>query len=394
MISQRQLFLQHVGQTSPSPLLLEIMGAEGIYLLGAGGEKYIDLIAGVSVSNLGHAHPAIIKAVKDQVDKYMHLMVYGEYVQAPQVEFAQLLTDQLPDLLESVYFVNSGSEANEGAIKLAKRFTGRSEVVAFKKAYHGSTQALLSLMSDKNYTRAFRPLMPNVRLLDFNNEEDLSQITEKTACVIAEPIQGEAGIVLPKNDFLNKLRKRCNETGSLLIFDEIQTGFGRTGALFAFQKYQVWPDILSIAKAMGGGMPIGGFVASKEIMDSLTNNPVLGHITTFGGHPVSAAAGLANLKVLLENDIISEVEKKGLHLINQLNHREIIGIYGTGLIYSVALANSEKLFSFISRAIKNGLVSDWFLYNDSRFRISPPLNITYDELDEVAKIILKTLNEL
>lgn len=394
MISQRQLFLQRVGQTSPSPLLLEIMGAEGIYLLGAGGEKYIDLIAGVSVSNLGHAHPAIIKAVKDQVDKYMHLMVYGEYVQAPQVEFAQLLTDQLPDLLESVYFVNSGSEANEGAIKLAKRFTGRSEVVAFKKAYHGSTQALLSLMSDKNYTRAFRPLMPNVRLLDFNNEEDLSQITEKTACVIAEPIQGEAGIVLPKNDFLNKLRKRCNETGSLLIFDEIQTGFGRTGALFAFQKYQVWPDILSIAKAMGGGMPIGGFVASKEIMDSLTNNPVLGHITTFGGHPVSAAAGLANLKVLLENDIISEVEKKGLHLINQLNHREIIGIYGTGLIYSVALANSEKLFSFISRAIKNGLVSDWFLYNDSRFRISPPLNITYDELDEVAKIILKTLNEL
>ncbi|MDF1547228.1 MAG: aspartate aminotransferase family protein [Bacteroidales bacterium] len=394
MISQRQLFLQHVGQTSPSPLLLEIMGAEGIYLLGAGGEKYIDLIAGVSVSNLGHAHPAIIKAVKDQVDKYMHLMVYGEYVQAPQVEFAQLLTDQLPDLLESVYFVNSGSEANEGAIKLAKRFTGRSEVVAFKKAYHGSTQALLSLMSDKNYTRAFRPLMPNVRLLDFNNEEDLNQITEKTACVIAEPIQGEAGIVLPENNFLNKLRKRCNETGSLLIFDEIQTGFGRTGALFAFQKYQVWPDILSIAKAMGGGMPIGGFVASKEIMDSLTNNPVLGHITTFGGHPVSAAAGLANLKVLLENDIISEVEKKGLHLIKQLNHREIIGIYGTGLIYSVALDNSEKLFSFISRAIKNGLVSDWFLYNDSRFRISPPLNITYDELDEVAKIILKTLNEL
>lgn len=394
MISQRQLFLQHVGQTSPSPLGLEIVGARGIYLIGADGKKYIDLIAGVSVSNLGHAHPAIVAAVKEQVDKYMHLMVYGEYVQSPQVEFAEMLADLLPKQLESVYFVNSGSEANEGAIKLAKRYTGRSEVVAFKNAYHGSTQALLSLMSDKKYTRTFRPLMPNVKLLDFNNNDDLDQITEKTACVMAEPIQGEAGIVLPERDFLHKLRKRCDETGTMLVFDEIQTGFGRTGHLFAFQKYGVTPDILTIAKAMGGGMPIGGFMASKEIMDSLTNNPVLGHITTFGGHPVSAAAALANLKILMQEDVLRNVETKGAYLCNLLKHSEIKAIYGTGLIYSVELANSGKLFSFIQSAVKNGLVSDWFLYNDYRFRISPPLNITMDELDEVAAIILKTLDEI
>lgn len=394
MISQRQLFLQHVGQTSPAPMGLEIESAEGIYLIGTDKKKYIDLVAGVSVSNLGHGHPEIIKAVKNQAEKHMHLMVYGEFIQAPQVEYAKLLTDQLPGNFESVYFVNSGSEANEGAIKLAKRYTERSEVIAFKRAYHGSTQALLSLMSDKNFSRAFRPLMPDVRLLEFNNEEELSQITERTACIMVEPIQGEAGIVLPENNFLKKIRKRCDETGTLLIFDEIQTGFGRTGSLFAFQKFNVVPDIFTIAKGMGGGMPIGGFVSSKKIMDCLTFNPVLGHITTFGGHPVSAAAAMANLKVLLQENLIGSVEEKGQMFIKRLKHRNIESVSGTGLIYSVGLGSSKKLHEFIQKAIKNGLISDWFLYDDTRFRISPPLTITSDEIKEVADVILRTCDEV
>ncbi len=394
MISQRQLFLQHVGQTSPSPMELEIERADGVYLIGTDGKKYFDLVAGVSVSNLGHGHPEIVNAVKDQAEKHMHLMVYGEFIQAPQVDYAKLLTDQLPETLESVYFVNSGSEANEGAIKLAKRYTGRSEVIAFKKAYHGSTQALLSLMSDKSFSRAFRPLMPDVKLLEFNNEGNLNEITEKTACVVAEPIQGEAGIVPPKNDFLGKLRKRCDETGTLLIFDEIQTGFGRTGELFAFQKYKVTPDIFTIAKGMGGGMPIGGFVSSKKIMDSLTFNPVLGHITTFGGHPVSAAASLANLKVLLRDNLAKKADGLGKLLKDKLQHPKIQEVRGNGLIYSVALGNSENLYKFIEKGMQNGLVSDWFLYDDTRFRISPPLTITEDEIDLVASRILKTCDEI
>ncbi len=394
MISQRQLFLQHVGQTSPSPMGLEIERAEGIYLIGTDGKKYIDLVAGVSVSNLGHGHPEIVNAVKEQAEKHMHLMVYGEFIQAPQVDYAKLLTDQLPETLESVYFVNSGSEANEGAIKLAKRYTGRSEVIAFKKAYHGSTQALMSLMSEKKFSRAFRPLMPDVKLLEFNNEDELSEITEKTACVVAEPIQGEAGIVPPENDFLGKLRKRCDETSTLLIFDEIQTGFGRSGELFAFQKYKVTPDIFTIAKGMGGGMPIGAFVSSKKIMDSLTFNPVLGHITTFGGHPVSAAASLANLKVLLRNNLAKKAEKLGTLLKSKLQHPKIQEVRGDGLIYSVALGNSKNLYKFIEKGMQNGLVSDWFLYDDTRFRISPPLTITECEIDLVIEKIVKTCDEI
>jgi acetylornithine/N-succinyldiaminopimelate aminotransferase len=394
MISQRQLFLQHVGQTSPSPMGLEIEKAEGIYLIGTDGKKYIDLVAGVSVSNLGHGHPEIVKAVKEQAGKHMHLMVYGEFIQAPQVDYAKLLTDLLPENLESVYFVNSGSEANEGAIKLAKRYTGRSEVVAFKKAYHGSTQALMSLMSDKKFSRAFRPLMPDVKLLEFNNEHDLSEITEKTACVVAEPIQGEAGIVPPENDFLGKLRKRCDETGTLLIFDEIQTGFGRSGELFAFQKYKVTPDIFTIAKGMGGGMPIGAFVSSKKIMDSLTFNPVLGHITTFGGHPVSAAASLANLKVLLRDNLAKKANELGKIIKETLQHPKIQTVRGEGLIFSVALGNSKNLYKFIKKGMENGLVSDWFLYDDTRFRISPPLTIAENEIDLVIEKILKTCDEI
>lgn len=394
MLSQKQLFLQHIGQTSPTPLAIEIEKAEGIYLFDKQGKKYIDMVSGVSVSNLGHANKRIIKAVKKQVETYMHLMVYGEFIQAPQVEYARLLTSKLPENLESVYFVNSGSEANEGAIKLAKRYTGKYEVIACKNAYHGSTQSLMALMSNKQFSQAFRPLMPGVKHIEFNNEQDLKQISNKTACVIVEPIQGEAGILTPKNNYLQKLRKRCNDTGTLLILDEIQTGFGRTGSLFAFEKYGISPDILTIAKAMGGGMPIGAFVSSKKIMNSLTFNPALGHITTFGGHPVSAAAALESLKILSENNFINEIDKKGKFIISKLKHKEIKSCRGTGLYYSVELNSAEKADRFISTAVDNGIISDRFLYNNARFRISPPLSISYDGLQEIADAILKTCDEI
>lgn len=394
MVSQKQLFLQHVGQTSPSPLAIEMVKAKGIYLYDKYGKKYIDMVSGVSVSNLGHLHPKIVEAVQKQAETYMHLMVYGEFIQSPQVEFAQLLSSQLPENLESVYYVNSGSEANEGAIKLAKRYTGRYEVIACRNAYHGSTQSLISLMSNKSFSRAFRPLIPNVRHIDFNNEEDLEHISERTACVIVEPIQGEAGILPPQNDYLLKLRNKCNETGTMLILDEIQTGFGRTGSLFAFQKYGIEPDIFTIAKAMGGGMPIGAFVSSKEIMNSLTFNPALGHITTFGGHPVSAAAALAGLKILLEEGFIEEVNKKGKFIIDKIKHPEIKSCRGEGLYYSVELQNKEKADKFITKAVENGIISDRFLYNNTRFRISPPLTISYDELQEIADAVIKTCNEI
>ncbi|MFN8258574.1 MAG: aspartate aminotransferase family protein [Bacteroidales bacterium] len=394
MISQRQLFLQHVGQTSENPLGLEIENADGVYLFDKQGKKFLDLISGIAVSNLGHNHPEIKKAVHTQVEKHMHLMVYGEYIQSPQVEFAKLLADQLPQNLNSVYFVNSGSEANEGALKLAKRFTQRHEIVAFNNAYHGSTQALMGLMSNTCFNQAFRPLMPGITLLEFNNKEQLNKITENTACVIVEPIQGEAGVVLPENDFLGKIRQRCYETGALLIFDEIQTGFGRTGHLFACQKYGVIPDILTIGKAMGGGMPVGAFVSSKEIMHSLTYNPVLGHITTFGGHPVSCAAALASLKILLSTNLVKEADAKGEFFINKLKHPQIKNIRGTGLFYSIELENSKKVLAFIKLGLQKGLITDWFLHCDYRIRIAPPLIIAKEELNSAAEIILRTLHEL
>jgi acetylornithine/succinyldiaminopimelate/putrescine aminotransferase len=394
MISHRQLFYQHIGQTSEAPLGLEIEKAKGIYLYDTDGKKYIDLIAGVSVSNIGHLHPAVVKAVQQQAEKYMHLMVYGEYIQSPQVEFSKLLTDQLPETLNCSYFVNSGSEANEGALKLAKRYTGRTEIIAFKNAYHGSTHGALSLMSDTYFTQAFRPLLPDIRYIEFNNKADLEQISTKTACVIIEPVQGEGGVILPKNDFLRDLRKKCNETDTLLIFDEIQTGFGRTGELFAFMKYDVVPDILTIAKAMGGGMPIGAFVADKKIMDSFTNNPVLGHITTFGGHPVSTAAALANLQVLLKENIIEKVNDKGEYLLSILKHDKIKSVRGTGLFYSVELESAEMVQKFIKLAVKEGMITDWFIFLDNRFRIAPPLIITKEEIDLVVQIIKKVLEQL
>jgi len=393
MISHRQLFLDHVAQTSDFPLMLEIVKAHGIYMYDKENKPYIDLISGVSVSNIGHTHPKVVEAIKGQSEKYMHLMVYGEYIQAPQVEYAQKITSQLPENLDSVYFVNSGSEAIEGALKLAKRYTGRTEIIACKNAYHGSTHGSLSVMGNESFKNSFRPLLPDIKFLKFNNEEDLDLISEKTACVLIEPVQGEAGIQLPVNNYLQKLRKKCNETGTLLIFDEIQTGFGRLGKLFAFMEFDVIPDIMAIAKGMGGGMPIGAFISSKKIMSSFKNNPILGHITTFGGHPVSCAAASANLDVLINEKLIEQVKSKGELFKKYLNHPQIKEIRGIGLFMAIELENFEQIQKVIKSAIKKGLVTDWFLFHDSAFRIAPPLIITEQQIKDACHILNESINE-
>ncbi len=393
MISNRQLFLQHVATTSDYPISLEIERAEGIYMYTPEGKKYLDLVSGVSVSNLGHGHPRVRQAVKDQVDKYMHLMVYGEFIETPQVKLAKLLVDNLPDKLNSVYFVNSGSEANEGAIKLAKRYTGRSEIIHFNNAYHGSTHGALSVLGDEEMKNAYRPLLPDVRQIEFDNIEDLQKITNKTACVILEPIQSEAGFIIPSQEFLDTLRKRCDETGALLIFDEVQMGFGRTGKLFAFEHFNVIPDILTLAKAMGAGMPIGAFISEKGILDSFKSNPMLGHITTFGGHPVSCAAALAGLEVLLEDKIIEDVNRKGELFISLLkDHPLIKGFRNKGLFIAVNVENQEIMLEIMKQAYELGIVMDPFLFYPGAFRIAPPLVITDEEIHEACKLLIKAMD--
>lgn len=393
MISQRQLFLDHVGQTSDFPLQLEIERARGIYMYDTSGKSYIDLISGVSVSNVGHTHPKVVQAVKNQAEEYMHLMVYGEYIQSPQVKFAQKISSLLPEKLESTYFVNSGSEAIEGALKLAKRYTGRTEVIAYHNAYHGSTHGALSVMGNEEFKNAFRPLLPDVKHIRFNDEEDLNHISERTACVLIEPVQGEAGIRLPENDYLKRLRKKCDETGALLIFDEIQTGFGRTGSLFALNEFDVTPDIMTIAKGMGGGMPIGAFISSNKIMSCLKTNPILGHITTFGGHPVSCAAACASLDVLLNENLIAEVKRKGQLFKQYLNHTAIKEIRGIGLFLAVELEDFNQVKTVIDQALDYGLVTDWFLFHDSAFRIAPPLIITDEQIKEACNILNKSIEK-
>lgn len=393
VFTQRQLFFQHVAQTSPFPVGLEIEKAEGIYLQDVSGKKYIDLISGIAVSNVGHRHPKVVGAIKNQLDNYMHLMVYGEYIQSPQVQLAKALAAILPENLNCTYFVNSGTEAVEGALKLAKRFTGRTEIIAFKNAYHGSTQGALSVMGNENFKNAFRPLLPDVRFIEFNNKEDLKYITSKTACVIAETIQGEAGIVIPCDDYMQALRKKCNETNTLLILDEIQAGFGRTGKMFAFEHYNIVPDVLTIAKGMGGGMPIGAFISSKEIMLSLTQNPMLGHITTFGGHPVCCASALATLNVLLEEKLIESVSEKENLFRTLLIHPKIKSIRGKGLFFALEFDDNNFNQKVIEKCIANGVVVDWFLFADNFMRIAPPLIITEDEIKTVSEIILKSISQ-
>ena len=374
--------------------MLEVDHAKGIYIYDKEWNSYIDLIAGIGVSSLGHCHPAVVEAAKKQLDTYLHTMVYGEYVLTPQVELAHLLAQNLPENLNSTYFVNSGSEATEGAMKLAKRYTGRAEIIACYNAYHGSTQGSASLMSDDFFTQAYRPLLPGIKHIDFNCEYCLNRITNQTACVIIETVQAEWGIRKPTNDFLKKLRKRCDETGTLLVFDEIQAGYGRTGTLFAFEQYDVVPDILLLAKGMGGGMPIGAFVSSQEIMKVLSHNPLLGHITTFGGHPVCCAAALATLKELLNSKLIDEVKEKEALFLSLLKHPAILDVRSAGLWMAMELKDFEMVQAVIKRCLEKGLITDWFLFNDRSLRIAPPLIITKEEIQEACRIILESLEDV
>ncbi|WP_293744322.1 aspartate aminotransferase family protein [uncultured Pedobacter sp.] len=392
MLTQRQLFLQHNAQTSPEPLMLEFVRAKGIYIYDAQNKKHIDLIAGIGVSNVGHCHPAVVKAIQDQAATYMHLMVYGEYIQTPQVNFAKALAEILPESLSCTYFLNSGTEAVEGAMKLAKRYTGRKGFIACKNAYHGSTQGAESLMESDFYSAGYGPFLPHISFIEHNNLTDLEKITSDIAAVFIEPIQGEAGIRVADLSYMRALRAKCTETGTLLIFDEIQSGFGRSGKMFAFEHYQIVPDVLLLAKGIGGGMPIGAFISSLEIMSVLSHTPILGHMTTFGGHPVCCAAGLATLRTLVDDHIVEEVEEKGQLFKQLLKHPAIKEIRGKGLMLAVEFENFELNKKIIDACILDGVLSDWFLHCSNSMRIAPPLIITKEEIKDACKTILKNIN--
>lgn len=397
-MTNRQLFLNHVGQTSTSPLCLEIVKAQGCKLYDAQGNEFIDLIGGISVCNVGHCHPAVTAAIKKQLDNYLHIMVYGELVQTPQVEYATLLTANLPATLNSVFYTASGSEATEGAMKLAKRFTNRTQIISFKNSYHGSTQGALSVMGSEYWQQAFRPLLPDVLQLNFNSFEDLENISESTACVIAETVQAEAGVIAPNNEWLKVLRKKCNDYGALLVLDEIQCGFGRNGTLWAFEQFDVVPDILLLGKALGGGMPLGAFVADKKIMDVLTYNPVLGHINTFGGHPVCCAAGLAAFNVLLNDNLINGVTKSENLFLSQLKHPKIKAVRSRGLMMAIEFESydiNKKVIDMLTD-VKNkngiGVFTDWFLFAPNCLRIVPPLTISNNEINLACEKIITVLD--
>ncbi len=389
--THRQLFLDHVAQTSPAPLLLEVERAQGVYLYGPAGEEYIDLIAGISVSSLGHCHPAVVSAVQKQAETFMHLMVYGEFVHSPQVKLAEALTAQLPETLNSVYLVNSGAEAAEGALKLAKRYTGKPDVVHFANSYHGSTQGALSVIGSEYFKNAYRPLIPGSKMLQYNDTSELHEINHRTACVIVEPIQAESGVTVPSLDFLQQLRERCTAVGALLILDEIQTGFGRTGSLFAFQQLGIVPDVLLCAKGMGGGMPIGAFIASRELMRVFEHGPVLGHITTFGGHPVSCAASLATLQVLLAENYIAEVAAKEELFRELLVHPAIKSFHSKGLLIALEFDSFDTNKKIIDTCIEHGVVTDWFLFAPHCLRIAPPLIITEEEIRKACAVVLAAI---
>lgn len=375
--------------------MVEVERAEGVFFYSPDGKRYYDLISGVTVNNVGHANPAVVEAVRKQASDYMHVMVYGELVERPQVEYASLVASLLPEPLDSVYFLNSGSEAVEGALKLAKRYTGRTELISCRNAYHGSTHGSLSVMGGEEYKNAFRPLLPDTRLIGYNSFEDLEFITERTAAVLIEPVQSESGVRPPMPGYLEAVRKKCDETGTLLIFDEIQTAFGRVGGMFAALKYGVTPDIICLAKAFGGGMPLGGFVSSKKIMDTLSFNPVLGHITTFGGHPVCCAAGLAALRYTINNGLAEKAEPLGALYESLLKgHPAVREIRRSGLLLAVELGGSGKMYCAMERLVENGILSDWFLFCDTAFRISPPLTITEEQVRESAAIIIGVLDNL
>ncbi len=393
-MNQRELFLQHVAQTSSAPLALEIAKAEGSILTDVYGKRYIDLIAGISVCNIGHRHPRVVEAVKQQADQYLHLLVYGELVQSPQVAYAHLLAQHLPATLNSVYFTNSGAEAVEGAMKLSKRVTGRTQIVAFNQSYHGSTQGALSIIGDEYWRNAYRPLLPGIVHADHNTEESLHFITTDTACVIAETVQAERGIYAPSATWMQALRKKCDETGALLVLDEIQVGFGRSGSLWGFEQYGVVPDILLLGKALGGGLPLGAFIADKKLMWQLTDNPVLGHITTFGGHPLSCAAGMAAMKALLEENILHHVRYKEQLFLEKLQHPAISAIRTAGLLVAVEFEDFDTNKKIIDRCIAQGVLTDWFLFAPQCMRIAPPLTITAEEIIESCNIIQQAVTAI
>jgi len=391
-VNERELFLKHIAQTSPSPLAFEIKKAESCLLYDTNGKEYIDMIGGISVANVGHRHPKVVEAIKKQLDAYMHVMVYGEFIESPQVQYAKLLTDNLPSSLNSVYFTNSGAEAIEGSMKLAKRVTNRTQIIAFKNSYHGSTQGALSIIGDEYWRNAFRPLLPDVLHLEYNSFEFLDEISEKTACVFAETIQAEAGIIVPSKEWLQALRKKCTESGTLLILDEIQAGFGRTGKLWGFENFEIVPDVLILGKALGGGLPLGAFIADKKIMDAFTENPVLGHITTFGGHPVCCAAGMSAMKVLLEEKIVSEVKEKEELFRSILIHPEIKAIRSFGLWMALEFDSFETNKKVIDTCIHSGVMTDWFLFASNCLRISPPLIVSEKQITEACNKILNAMS--
>jgi acetylornithine/N-succinyldiaminopimelate aminotransferase len=390
-MNQREIFFRHLAQTSSAPMALEIVKAEGVMLFDRNGKEYLDLIGGISVANVGHRHPKVIEAIKKQADAYLHIMVYGEFIETPQVQYAKLLTHHLPSSLNSVYFTNSGAEAVEGAMKLAKRITNRTQVIAFKNSYHGSTQGALSIIGDEYWRNAFRPLLPGVLHLDYNSFESLTEITSQTACVIAETIQAEAGIIVPAKDWMLALRERCNETGTLLILDEIQTGFGRTGKLWGFDHFEIVPDVLLLGKALGGGMPLGAFIADQKRMAAFTENPVLGHITTFGGHPVCCAAGMAALQALLDEKMVNEVKQKEKLFRALLNHPKIKSVRSFGLWLAIEFDSFDTNKKIIDSCIASGILVDWFLFASNCLRISPPLTITEDQISQACEKILRAL---
>jgi len=392
MISKRQLFLQHVGQTGPMPVMIEVDRAQGMYIYDKSGKRYLDMNSGISVSSLGHCHPSVTQAIIAQTNQYMHTMVYGEHIQSPQVTLATKLSKELAPSLSSIYYVMSGTEATEAAMKLAKRITGRTEMIACANAYHGSTHGAESLRSDESYKQAFYPLLPGIRHVRFNNSEDLNAINDMTACVILEPVQAEAGVITPDEGYLQAVRSACDQHGALMILDEIQTGFGRTGSLFAHQKYAVVPDIILVGKAMGGGMPIAGFITSLEHMSALTKNPMLGHITTFGGHPVSCAAAEACLDVLLSEDYISQVDHKAELIKSKLSHRIVKVIRNAGLMMAVELSHRKYLKHVVGHCMELGLIIDYFLFNDRSFRLAPPLIINENEIIEACNIMILALD--
>ncbi len=393
MTLQKEQFLKYLAQTSPIPLSVEVEKAEGVWLFDKSGKKYLDLISGISVNNIGHRHPEVIKALHEQIDKYLHVMVYGEFILSPQVELAQLICSTLPPSLDNVFFVNSGSEAIEGAMKLSKRVTGRTKIVSFKNGYHGSTHGSLSIMGDEVSKNAFRPLLPDIFIIDFNSPDALSKIDERTACVVAETIQGEAGVIVPDASYLEALRKRCDETGALLVLDEVQCGMGRTGKLWAFEHFNIAPDIIAMAKGLGGGLPLGAFVSSKKLMQQLTHNPVLGHISTFGGNPLCCAAAMSTLNVIINEKLYLQAESKEKLFRQNLKHPLIKAISGKGLMLALKFDSFEQNKRIIDRCVQKGIITDWFLFAPNCLRVAPPLIIKDEEIREACSIIIEAVDE-